>query len=138
MEGANGPTTPEADKVLFNKGIHVIPDILANSGGVCVSYFEYVQDIRAYFWDIDRINKELNRIILEAFEEAKSEEEAPVETEPEPEAEPAPEPEPEVVPEAEPTETKEEPSEVEAKPDEAEAKPEEVEEKSEEKEVSKE
>ena len=69
LEGANGPTTPEADKVLFNKGIHVIPDILANSGGVCVSYFEYVQDIRAYFWDIDRINKELNRIILEAFEE---------------------------------------------------------------------
>jgi len=69
LEGANGPTTPEADNVLFNKGIHVIPDILANSGGVCVSYFEYVQDIRAYFWDLERINKELNRIILEAFEE---------------------------------------------------------------------
>ena len=69
LEGANGPTTPEADKILSNKGIHVIPDILANAGGVCVSYFEYVQDIRAYFWDLDRINKELKRIILEAFED---------------------------------------------------------------------
>ncbi len=67
LEGANGPTTPEADQILFNKGIHVIPDILANAGGVCVSYFEYVQDIRAYFWDLDRINRELKRILLEAF-----------------------------------------------------------------------
>lgn len=69
LEGANGPTTPEADLVLFDKGVHVIPDILANAGGVCVSYFEYVQDIRAYFWDLDRINKELKRIIIEAFED---------------------------------------------------------------------
>jgi len=69
LEGANGPTTPEADKILFIKGIHVIPDILANAGGVCVSYFEYVQDIHAYFWDLDRINKELKKIILGAFEE---------------------------------------------------------------------
>ena len=69
LEGANGPTTPEADQILFNKGIHVIPDILANSGGVCVSYFEYVQDIRAYFWDLTRINKELKRILIEAFED---------------------------------------------------------------------
>ncbi|MHA2007271.1 MAG: Glu/Leu/Phe/Val family dehydrogenase [Promethearchaeota archaeon] len=69
LEGANGPTTPKADKILSDKGIHVIPDILANAGGVCVSYFEYVQDIRAYFWDLERINKELKRILLEAFEE---------------------------------------------------------------------
>jgi len=69
LEGANGPVTPEADKILFNKGIHVIPDILANGGGVCVSYFEYVQDIRAYFWNLERINKELKRIMLDAFEE---------------------------------------------------------------------
>ena len=69
LEGANGPTTPEADKILFSKGIHVVPDILANSGGVCVSYFEYIQDIHSYFWKLDRINQELERIILEAFEE---------------------------------------------------------------------
>jgi glutamate dehydrogenase (NAD(P)+) len=69
LEGANGPVTPEADKILFKKGIHVIPDILANSGGVCVSYFEYVQDIRAYFWELERINKELKKIMLKAFEE---------------------------------------------------------------------
>ncbi len=69
LEGANGPTTPKADVILFNKGIHVVPDILANSGGVCVSYFEYIQDIHSYFWKLDRINQELERIILEAFEE---------------------------------------------------------------------
>jgi len=69
LEGANGPTTPDADKILFEKGIHVVPDILANSGGVCVSYFEYIQDINSYFWKLDRINKELKRIIIEAFEE---------------------------------------------------------------------
>jgi glutamate dehydrogenase (NAD(P)+) len=69
VEGANGPTTPKADKILFKKGIRVIPDILANSGGVCVSYFEYIQDIHSYFWKLDRINEELKRIILEAFEE---------------------------------------------------------------------
>ncbi len=69
VEGANGPTTPEADKVLFKKEIRVLPDILANAGGVCVSYFEYVQGINSYFWKLDRINEELKRIILEAFEE---------------------------------------------------------------------
>jgi glutamate dehydrogenase (NAD(P)+) len=69
LEGANGPVIPEADKILFKKGIHVVPDILANSGGVCVSYFEYIQDIHSYFWKLDRINQELKSIIIEAFEE---------------------------------------------------------------------
>ena len=69
LEGANGPTTPEADNILHKKGIYVVPDILANSGGVCVSYFEYIQDIHSYFWKLDRINQELSRILLEAFEE---------------------------------------------------------------------
>ena len=69
VEGANGPTTPEADKILYKKGIRVLPDILANSGGVCVSYFEYIQDINSYFWKLDRINAELKGIIIEAFEE---------------------------------------------------------------------
>jgi len=69
LEGANGPTTPKADKILNKKGILVVPDILANSGGVCVSYFEYIQDKDSYFWKLDRIYRELKRIILEAFEE---------------------------------------------------------------------
>ena len=68
LEGANGPTTPEADKILNNKRIFVIPDILANAGGVCVSYFEYIQDIHSYFWDLERVNKELKKIIGKAFE----------------------------------------------------------------------
>ncbi|MBN1802654.1 MAG: Glu/Leu/Phe/Val dehydrogenase [Candidatus Lokiarchaeota archaeon] len=69
LEGANGPTTPEADEILNSKGIVVVPDILANSGGVLVSYFEYIQDINAYFWDIDRINQELGKVLQRTFEE---------------------------------------------------------------------
>ena len=72
LEGANGPTTPEADEVLKRKGIVVVPDILANGGGVCVSYFEYIQDIHSYFWKIDRINQELKNILVSAFEEVYS------------------------------------------------------------------
>ncbi|TXT59866.1 MAG: Glutamate dehydrogenase [Promethearchaeota archaeon] len=68
LEGANGPTTPDADKVLNGKDIYVVPDILANAGGVCVSYFEYIQDIHSYFWDLDRVNQELKKIIVDAFE----------------------------------------------------------------------
>ena len=69
IEGANGPTSPEADEILKNRGIIVVPDILANAGGVCVSYFEYIQDIHSYFWKLDRINLELKNILLEAFED---------------------------------------------------------------------
>jgi len=69
LEGANGPTTPEADEVLKERGIIVVPDILANAGGVCVSYFEYIQDIHSYFWKLDRINNELESIMVSTFEE---------------------------------------------------------------------
>lgn len=67
-EGANGPTTPEADKILYDKGVHVIPDILANSGGVVVSYFEWVQGIQSFFWDLDEINENLKNIMVKAFD----------------------------------------------------------------------
>ena len=68
-EGANGPTTSEADQILNDKGIFVIPDILANAGGVTVSYFEWVQDRGGYFWDEETVNSRLERIMVESFEQ---------------------------------------------------------------------
>lgn len=68
-EGANGPTTPEADRILEDKGVIVIPDVLANAGGVVCSYFEWVQDIQAYFWDVDQINESLDKIMVKSFDE---------------------------------------------------------------------
>lgn len=68
VEGANGPTTPEADKILQDKGIVVVPDVLANAGGVTVSYFEWVQDISSFFWSESEINGRLERIMSEAFQ----------------------------------------------------------------------
>src|SRR5205823_5940391 len=68
-EGANGPTTAAADEILEKKGIFVIPDILANAGGVTVSYFEWVQDRGGYFWDEDTVNRRLESIMTRSFHE---------------------------------------------------------------------
>ena len=67
IEGANGPTTPEADDILHDKGVLVLPDVIANAGGVTVSYFEWVQDFSSFFWTEDEINARLVRIMQEAF-----------------------------------------------------------------------
>ncbi|MCK6472623.1 MAG: Glu/Leu/Phe/Val dehydrogenase [Planctomycetes bacterium] len=67
VEGANGPTTPEADEIFKERKIVVVPDILANAGGVTVSYFEWVQGIQYYFWELDEINTRLHKIMSKAF-----------------------------------------------------------------------
>jgi len=68
-EGANGPTTPAADAILHDKGVFVIPDILANAGGVVVSYFEWVQDLQNFFWNESEVNNKLREILVKAFQE---------------------------------------------------------------------
>ncbi len=66
-EGANGPTTAAADAILADKRIFVIPDILANAGGVTVSYFEWVQDRQGFFWNEELVNKRLKEIMVNSF-----------------------------------------------------------------------
>jgi glutamate dehydrogenase (NAD(P)+) len=72
VEGANGPTTPDADAILESKNVVVVPDVLANSGGVAVSYFEWVQDLQAYWWSEDEVNDRLRDIMDRSYAEVSS------------------------------------------------------------------
>ena len=72
VEGANAPTTPEGDQIINDKNILVVPDILANSGGVIVSYFEWVQDKQNYFWTADEVRQNLNDIMMKSFNEVEN------------------------------------------------------------------
>jgi glutamate dehydrogenase (NAD(P)+) len=69
IEAANGPVTPRADEILTQNGVFVVPDIVANAGGVIVSYFEWVQDLQSFFWEESEVNTRLQKIIINGFNE---------------------------------------------------------------------
>ena len=72
VEGANGPVTPEADRIMEDKGVFIVPDILANAGGVVVSYIEWVQDLQNFFWEENEVNSRLTRIMRKSYGEVES------------------------------------------------------------------
>ena len=81
VEGANSPTTPKADEILADKGVHVVPDVMANAGGVVVSYFEWVQNLQHFRWDEREVNEKLGSIMRRAYREVAaraSEDEVPL------------------------------------------------------------
>ncbi|MDE2206154.1 MAG: Glu/Leu/Phe/Val dehydrogenase, partial [Armatimonadetes bacterium] len=71
VEGANGPTTPAADTILREKGVFLVPDVLANAGGVIVSYFEWVQDLQFFFWHEDEVNRKMEDILVRAYNQVR-------------------------------------------------------------------
>jgi glutamate dehydrogenase (NAD(P)+) len=71
LEGANSPTTPKADQILADKGVHVIPDVMANAGGVVVSYFEWVQNMQHMRWDEDDVNDRLRKIVQRGYRDVR-------------------------------------------------------------------
>ncbi|MCZ6464165.1 MAG: glutamate dehydrogenase, partial [Proteobacteria bacterium] len=67
VEAANAPVTPEADRLLHERGVTIVPDILANAGGVTVSYFEWAQNIQQFSWELDRVTAELEKVMVRAY-----------------------------------------------------------------------